>query len=364
MNESSYIQQKNRAYLPQKVRHFFSTFPDSCELPALPDWLLRRPMGSVCCLPSKSCAMSRSERSRKSRNRIEPESDFSIQQTMRPLTPKRNRDRVADLTYKNTWSSFLKSAQSEQATFYPTKSASFPRSNVGFDPSRDHHSADKQAKEKSKYRKSHFSCSPVRRRPVSRKFTKMESKKLREAWLHEDIFPYFGRERSNVTASAKKNNYRPPNRKGDSVKANVSYSTSDAYLTPDSMQVHGTSTDTSNSVQVQATSSSATTYDSMDNRYPCSRRPALLSNSSTRSSKNNSLETTQSVEVQVSSTITNSSGTSMKAHISSGSSEVNDFYSRDREIRRSWLSESKLAANFRESCRLDWTKRYLYMSVA
>ena len=36
-------QSKNRGIIPQKLRHFFASFPDtSFEFPTLPDWLLRK----------------------------------------------------------------------------------------------------------------------------------------------------------------------------------------------------------------------------------------------------------------------------------------------------------------------------------
>ena len=186
-------QAKNRRLIPQKVRHFFSTFPDSYEVGSVPDWLLRRPMGSVWCVP-KSPRPAARERSQ--RNRVEPESPHVALAQRRHLSKKPNK--VANLTYKNTWSSFLKTCQSDQVKVLAAKSpsrASSARPSVRFHRPSAWDDAASLAPNLSS-RKSR-SSSPQRRRlsttrNESRKNLKIEAKALREAWLNEDVFPNFG----------------------------------------------------------------------------------------------------------------------------------------------------------------------------
>ena len=455
MNRRSSVgshQNKNRAFLPQKLRHFFSSFPDACEFPALPDWLLRRPMGSVWCVPKSPSNRHSRSGGGGGRNRIEP----TIESSYRGKKSRngKSRSKVADLTYKNTWSSFLKSSQSDKVTFYPTKSPPLPRSSsVRFDQSWDDAALDSSVlppENMTAWRKPHHSSSPIRRRSSmsasssakmdARKFSRIESKALREAWLNEDVFPTFGvygTERSRVPnmriidpdgllenystprkpessrfvmnkfvsespGRMPKNRYYQPSphsgRKADSLDANVSYGTTDTFLTPDSMEVHGTSTLATTSAEQSLTvnpSSATGSFDSVDvevetNRYSrsaaCSRKLSPDSLDMTSIQVHNSSDTSQSVEVQVSSTLTNSStNTSMAAHISSGSSgglngpKVSSYYTTDlaRELllkeraissansRKSCLKEKRKPrlASFKDPCRFDWTKRYLYTSV-
>ncbi len=445
MNRRCSAGSKNRAYLPQKLRHFFSSFPDSCELPALPDWLLRRPMGSVWCVP-KGSSNQRDSRSGRScgRNRIEPTEQRGKRQRSKSV-----RSKVADLTYKNTWSSFLKSSQSDKVTFFPAKSPPLPRSSsVRFDSSLDDAALDSSClppEHMTAWRKPH-SSSPVRRRSLAStcgstkkmaasKFSRLESRALREAWLNEDVFPTYGvfaSERSHrrisdpnslheypahrgAPHSVKDSRFiinkfisespgrRPKSRyyqpsphsgtKADSLDANVSSGTSDTFLTPDSMEPQGTSTLTADqSLSVNATSMATTSFDSMGTRFSTSPRPPNKNSppeslDMTSIQVHNSSDTSQSVQVQVSSTVTKSTDTSMAAHISSGSSvdaapapKMSTYYTNDlaRELllkeraissansRKSCLKDSRRkprSASFKDPCRLDWTKRYLYTLV-
>jgi len=190
MSHARSRQTRNRCLIPQKVRHFFSTFPDCYEVSGVPDWLLHRSMGNVWCIPKSPRVVTRG-----SRNRVEPESPHVALAQRRHLNKKPNK--VANLTYKNTWSSFLKSCQSDQvkllAGAIPPPRASSARPSVRF------HGSSQPADLYLGHRKSR-SSSPQRRRPCSssaarnesRKYLKIEAKALREAWLNEDIFPTFG----------------------------------------------------------------------------------------------------------------------------------------------------------------------------
>lgn len=449
------LQSKNRGLVPQKLRHFFASFPESYEIPALPDWLLRRPMGSVWCVP-KSPQLNHPSgggdhqlhpRQKGRRNRIEPESNAQFLPKRR-YSKKANK--VANLTYKNTWSSFLKTSQSDQVKFFPVKSIAPPlsagaRPSVRFDqqrrswddsaliPDRQTSVDDTDSPSPPKPK----SSSPIRRRPSSmradsRKYSKIESKALREAWLNENVFPQFSIHYSARAAAAAANAttavaqrpvsahkssktsytlheivsscppvppYRPSakHHRRCSIEANVSSGTSnDTYLTPGSMEMSGTSTlpTTSGSIQVNATSSPSSSFDSMQARY--STRPVVCSPPERdrydhRIPDDSLLETTtsQSVEVQVSSTITSS--TSLQPHLSSSSGGYPDLYvnnmsasnvardvlKRERAIssansRKSCLKERSrdernsrgrtkpMASNFKDPSRLEWTKRFLY----
>lgn len=436
-------QSKNRRLIPQKLTHFFASFPDSYEIPALPDWLLRRPMGSVWCVPKSPQHQHQqptsSGRNTGRRNRIEPESNAQFLQRRRSSSRKR-ANKVADLTYKNTWSSFLKTSKSDQVTFYPVKSppstvaeasGSISRPSVRFNQQRRswddtavldsrRQSIDNRGQRKP------LSSSPVRRmRPSSmkhdsRKYSKLESKALREAWLNENVFPQFSTysnssgagmvdssaaEPPTIHRTSKSSTYtlqefiRPPayrsDRRRGSIEANVSSATNDSssFLTPGSMEMSGTSTlvTTSGSVNVNATSSPTSSFDSMQARY--STRPTVRSpppqygGGSRFTPADDSLETTtsQSVEVQVSSTLTRSSSTSMQPHMSSESSSgyptlcvnnvsastvAREVLKRERAIssansRKSCLKESganrkSRSTAFKDPSRLEWTKRYLY----
>ena len=424
-------QSRNRRLIPQKLSHFFSSFPDSYEIPALPDWLLRRPMGSVWCVP-KSPQQHHphgSSRNTGRRNRIEPESNAQFIQRRRSSSKKR-ASKVADLTYKNTWSSFLKTSKSDQVTFFPIKSPPCTvepnsRPSVRFNQRRswdDTAVLESQPSIENRHRKPR-SSSPVRRRPSSmrtdsRKYSKLESKALREAWLNENVFPQFNSTYSASSAAMmvstqpptlrtnKSSAYTlreyirpcppiPPYRSGrrrvDSVEANVSSGTSDSFPTPGSMEMSGTSTlpTTSGSVKVNATSSPTTSFDSMQARH--STRPTAPSppdqyeGSYFQDDSLETAETSQSVEVQVSSTLTTrSSSTSMQPHMSSESSidyptlHINnvaaatmarDVLKKERAIssansRKSCLKESgerkSRLTTFKDPSRLEWTKRYLY----
>lgn len=451
-------QAKNRGLIPQKLRHFFSTFPESYDIPALPDWLLRRPMGSVWCVPKSPQHNNPSggdhHRQKGRRNRIEPESNAQFLPKRKPCNSKR-ANRVANLTYKNTWSSFLKTSQSDQVKFLPDKSiapppfpngagasASSARPNVRFDKHRrswDDSSLVLQrqlsAETSSSLSVKPNSSSPVRRRPSSmktdsRKYSKLESKALREAWLNENVFPQFSLQqylRTSTAAAAVSDNPArggsahkqskttytlheiisscppmPPYRstcghRRGSVEANVSSGTSnDTFLTPGSMDMSGTSTlpTTSGSIQVNATSSPSSSFDSMQPGY--STRPTVPSpperdyHQQQRCVADDSLletTTSQSVEVQVSSTITSS--TSMQPHLSSSSggypslfvndisaaTVARDVLKKERAIssansRKSCLKERNSSNNrfsrrppsssFKDPTRFEWTKRYLY----
>lgn len=432
-------QSKNRRLIPQKLTHFFASFPDSYEFPALPDWLLRRPMGSVWCVPKSPQQQTHGAgRNTGRRNRIEPESNAQFLRR-RSTSRSKKANKVADLTYKNTWSSFLKTSKSDQVTFFPIKSPPSTvephRPSVRFNQRRSwddsavlerQPSADRQRKP--------LSSSPVRRRPSSmrtdsRKYSKLESKALREAWLNENVFPQFNNAYSASSADALASSaaepptirtsksstytlqeyvrpcppippYRSDRRRG-SVEANVSSATNDSFLTPGSMEMSGTSTlpTTSGSINVNATSSPTSSFDSMQARY--STRPTVSSPPERYSSRptirspparyershypDDSLETTtsQSVEVQVSSTVTSS--TSMQPHMSSESSTgyptlcvnnvsastmAREVLKRERAIssansRKSCLKEgsgrkSRPTSAFKDPSRLEWTKRYLY----
>ena len=427
-------QSKNRRLIPQKLTHFFASFPDSYEFPALPDWLLRRPMGSVWCVPkSPPQQHPHGVRNTGRRNRIEPESNTQFIQRRRSSSKKR-ANKVADLTYKNTWSSFLKTSKSDQVTFFPIKSPPMSsslepgRPSVRFNQQRrswdDTAVLERRPSAESRQRKP-LSSSPVRRRPSSmrtdsRKYSKIESKALREAWLNENVFPQFDTYSSSsamamassaaeppTTRTSKSSTYTmqeyvrpcppiPPyrsDRRRGSVEANVSSGTSDSFLTPGSMEMSGTSTlpTTSGSVNVNATSSPTSSFDSMQARY--STRPTAPSpppqryfQPSRSHFQDDSLETTtsQSVEVQVSSTVTRSSSTSMQPHMSSESSSgypafcgntvsasttARDVLKKERAIssansRKSCLKEASARKSrpttFKDPQRLEWTKRYLY----
>ncbi|XP_032780098.2 uncharacterized protein LOC116918456 [Daphnia magna] len=428
-------QSRNRRLIPQKLSHFFSSFPDSYEFPAVPDWLLRRPMGSVWCVPKSPQQQHRhgSARNTGRRNRIEPESNAQFLPRNRSSSRKRT-DKVADLTYKNTWSSFLKTSKSDQVTFFPIKAPPTMvepvngRPSVRFNQRRswdDTAVLDHQLSTENRYRKP-LSSSPVRRRPSSmrndsRKYSKLESKALREAWLNENVFPQFAGSIYSASSAALmassaeepptvrhcKNSaytlreylrpcpaippYRPGRRKVDSVEANVSSGTTDSVFTPGSMEMSGTSTlaTTSGSVNVNATSSPTTSFDSMQARYstrPTVHSPPIRHQSSRfQDDSLETAETSQSVEVQVSSTLTTrSSSTSMQPHMSSDSSMgypplfvnknaastmARDVLIRERAIssansRKSCLKEANTRKSrlttFKDPSRLEWTKRYLY----
>lgn len=181
---------KNRRLIPQKVRHFFSTFPDCYEISGVPDWLLHRSMGSVWCIPKTPRVVTRGNR-----NRVEPESPHVALAQRRHLNKKPNK--VANLTYKNTWSSFLKTCQSDQVKLLagtkPPSRASSARPSVRF-----HRSSDPvdpyltHRKSRSSSPQRRRSCPSSTARNESRKYLKIEAKALREAWLNEDIFPNFG----------------------------------------------------------------------------------------------------------------------------------------------------------------------------
>lgn len=425
-------QSRNRRLIPQKLSHFFSSFPDSYEFPALPDWLLRRPMGSVWCVPkSPQQQHPHGGRNTGRRNRIEPESNAQFIQRRRSSSKKRP-SKVADLTYKNTWSSFLKTSKSDQVTFFPIKSPPSTvepnsRPSVRFNQRRswdDTAVLERRPSTENRQRKP-LSSSPVRRRPSSmradsRKYSKLESKALREAWLNENVYPQF--DSSYLAGSAalmvssiaqpptvRKSSaytlreyvrpcppippYRSSRRRVDSVEANVSSGTnSDSFVTPGSMEMSGTSTlaTTSGSVNVNATSSPTTSFDSMQARY--STRPAAPSppdrydvRSYFQDDSLETAETSQSVEVQVSSTLTTrSSSTSMQPHMSSESSigyptlyvhnvaaatTARDVLIKERAIssansRKSCLKEGSArksrTTTFKDPSRLEWTKRYLF----
>ena len=428
-HRSGDLQSKNRGLVPQKLRHFFDSFPDSYEIPTLPDWILRRPMGSVFCVPKKSHLdpPGPDQRQRGRRNRIEPESNAQFLPKRRVSTSKR-ANKVSNLTYRNTWSSFFKTSQSDKVKFFPIKSfAPGPsRPSVRFNHRRScddlmvdavtdrQRSAERICRSSNKPR----SASPLRRRPSSmraeRKYSKLESKALREAWLNENVFPQFAIEYSARKATERlcpQNNktqnsytlhemvsscppvppYRPSGRNRRSIDANVS-SSNDTFLSPGSMEMSATSTlpTTSGSIQVNATSSNS--FDSMLPADPSSpdrdqhyqqRRCFVRDDSLLETTTNNS----QSVEVQVSSTITSS--TSMHPHMSSSSGAgypnlivhdltaatvAREVLKKERAIssansRKSCLKErsssssrgrSQQASNFKDPSRLEWTKRYLY----
>lgn len=409
-------QSRNRSLIPQKLRHFFASFPDSYEFPALPDWLLHRPMGSVWCVPKSPQKQPRRETGR--RNRIEPESNAQFLPAPRRRSSRRT-NRVADLTYKNTWSSFLKTAKSDQVRFFPLKSPgrSFDDSVVNTSGER-RHSADGR-------RKCPRSSSPTRRRPSSmRPQKKIEAKALREAWLNENVFPQFSRNFSarnaavidddppvrsrrkssadyvlrefiqNCPTPVRRERYRgKSDLRHGSVEANVSSGTTDSLLTPGSMDNSATSTlpTTSGSINVNATSSPTSSFDSMQARYSVAPLEYEDRVHRRRHIPDDSLETSQSVEVQVSSTVTGTtqSSASMQPHMSSESS--NGFpppygnLSAERVAREVLLKERAISsANSRKSClkgsarqsrptvrpgrvshfkdpsRLEWTKRYLF----
>lgn len=417
-------QSKNRRLIPQKLSHFFASFPDSYEFPALPDWLLRRPMGSVWCVPKSPQQQPQGAgRNTGRRNRIEPESNAQFLQRRRSTSRKRP-NKVADLTYKNTWSSFLKTSKSDQVTFFPIKSPPLTvegRPSVRFNQRRswdDTAVLERRPSADNRQRKP-LSSSPVRRRPSSmrtdsRKYSKLESKALREAWLNENVFPQFNAYANSsadmlassmveppTTRTSKSSTYTlqeyirpcppiPPyrsDRRRGSVEANVSSGT-DSFLTPGSMEMSGTSTlaTTSGSVNVNATSSPTSSFDSMQARY--STRPTVQSPPRYERPHypDDSLETatSQSVEVQVSSTLTRSSSTSMQPHMSSESSSgyptlcvnnvsastmAREVLKRERAIssansRKSCLKEGSgrksRSTAFKDPSRLEWTKRYLY----
>lgn len=441
-------QSKNRALVPQKLRHFFDSFPHSYEIPCLPDWILRRPMGSVWCVP-KSPELNHfhppgtdHQRQRGRRNRIEPLSNAQFLPKRRSISSKR-ANKVANLTYKNTWSSFLKTSQSDHVRFFPSKTLvpGQGRTSVRFDKNRsswDDSVLDRPERQRSadtalfSVSNRPRSASPVRRRPSSmrvesRKYSKLESKALREAWLHENVFPHFSFQHVTQTvttaeqarrSSSKNHNTHtfhelvrsvPPyqsmtGKRRGSIDVNVSSGTSnDTFLTPGSMEMSGTSTlpTTSGSLQVNATSSPSSSFDSMQARY--STRPVVPSllerdqhykqqqQRRCLTREDSLVETTtnsQSVEVQVSSTITSSP--SMHPHLSSSSGagcpsvlvqEVSaaaavarDILRKERAIfsansRKSCLKERngsnshghlEQASNFKDPSRLEWTKRYLY----
>lgn len=433
-------QSKNRRLIPQKLTHFFASFPDAYEFPALPDWLLRRPMGSVWCVPKSP---QPNPRNTSRRNRIEPESNA---QFLRRRPSSKKRSKVADLTYKNTWSSFLKTSKSDQVTFFADKSPPLsatgePRPSVRFNQRRswdDSAVSSRRPSADGRHRKP-LSSSPVRRRPSSmrvdsRKYSKLESKAMREAWLNENVFPQFETYSSSSGAMMGSSMAEPPSRRPSkssrytlqefmrpcpippyrsdrrrgSVEANVSSGTNDSFLTPGSMEMSATSTlvTTSGSVNVNATSSPTSSFDSMQARY--STRPTAPSppdipyqrphhshhahhahqRQSPAHYPDDSIETTtsQSVEVQVSSTMTHSSSASMQPHMSSESSSgypqfcgnnisattmAREVLKRERAIssansRKSCLKEGggggrkAYPASFKDPSRLEWTKRYLF----
>lgn len=425
-------QSRNRSLIPQKLRHFFASFPDSYEFPALPDWLLHRPMGSVWCVPKSPQKQPRARETGR-RNRIEPESNAQFLTAPRRRSSRRT-SRVADLTYKNTWSSFLKTSKSDQVRFFPLKqpgrslddsvvNSSTPDRRPSFDA-----------------RRCPLSSSPVRRRPSSmRPQKKIEAKALREAWLNENVFPQFNRNFSarntayvddddpppplrtrrkssadyvlrefiqNCPSPVRRERYRgKSDLRHGSVEANVSSGTTDTLLTPGSMDNSATSTlpTTSGSINVNATSSPASSFDSMQARYSVApydlddhvhverHRERRHHNHHHDRFPDESLETSQSVEAQVSSTSTGptQSSASMQPHMSSESS--NGFpppygnLSAERVAREVLLKERAISSansrksclkggarqsrqstrparvsNFRDPSRLEWTKRYLF----
>lgn len=162
---------------------------------------------------------------------------------------------------------------------------------------------------------------------------------------------------------------------------------SSSFVTPGSMEMSATSTlqTTSGSLTVHATSSPSSSFDSV-------KVPSRASSPEDRKVRvsdpyiaDDSLETTttsQSVQVQVSSTLTNSSDstTSMKPHLSSDSSGCNpillvnnlpsspvarEVSRRERTFSsvRNKYDPSYSRDNFKDPNRFEWTRRYLYTLV-
>lgn len=309
------------------------------------------------------------------RNKIEPLSNAQFIQRRRSSTSKRV-NKVADLTYKNTWSSFLKSSQSDQVKFVPIKSPSPIASGVAplsrhlsvrFNHRRSwDDSLMSEVQRPCDYSRKSLSksSSPVRRsrpssmRTDSRKYLKQESKAMREAWLNENVFPQFGLKSAasvgaliatdEMTSSRAKtspfntldefvNSYpnkvlRNSSEKRRSDKDAKITATTDSFITPSSLEISGgTSTlaTTRDSVNVNATSTTSSPFTSFESaHFPV--RPNIRSLAEhhryhdRRRYHDDSIETTsQSVEVQVSSMTTQSSNTSMQPNMSSGSSSTN-----------------------------------------
>ena len=364
-------------------------------------------MGSICVYPKSpqpqrehSVGGSRTSR----RNKIEPLSNAQFI----PRRKSSSSKRISNLTYKNTWSSFLKTSQSDQVKFVPIK----PPSPMSIAPLSRHLSVrfnhrrswdDSIMSEVPRpcdysQRSLSKSSSPVRRRPSSmrtdsRKHLKQESKVMREAWLNENVFPQYGIYSASSDAAieekaanhSKTSSYtlheftnscphllRNHSGRRRSEKSTKRTAVKESYLTPGSLEISGASTlgTTSASVNVNATSTTSSpfisciTSDSAQTHFPPRSNIRTLSDNEYRcrydSDSLGNTTTSQSVEVQVSSMTTQSSNTSMQPNMSSCSSSsiwnqpavfTNDVMSA-RAVARDVLKKERAisSANSRKSC--------------
>ena len=367
-------------------------------------------MGSICVYPKSpqpqrehSVGGSRTGR----RNKIEPLSNAQFI----PRRKSSSSKRISNLTYKNTWSSFLKTSQSDQVKFVPLK----PVSPISIAPLSRHLSVrfnhrrswddsvlsevqrpyDYSQKSLSK------SSSPVRRRPSSmradsRKHLKQESKVMREAWLNENVFPQYGIYSASSDAALEHVEEKAANhsktssytlhefvnscphllrnhsgrRRGENKTKSTAAKESD--LNAGSLEISGASTigTTSASVNVNATSTTSSPFiscitpDSVQTPFPPRSNIRTLSDNEYRcrydSDSLGNTTTSQSVEVQVSSMTTQSSNTSMQPNMSSCSSSsvwnqpavfTNDAMSARAVARDVFKKERAISsANSRKSC--------------